>query len=308
MNLLHMKYAVEIAKVGSINRAAENLYVGQPNLSRAIKELETSLGITIFERSPKGMVPTPDGEDFLRYASKILREVDEVEAMYRTGAPKKQQFSISVPRAWYISHAFSQFSKKLGSIERGELFYKETNALRAIKNIQEADYHLGIIRYAAIYDRYFMQMVEEKGFVAEPVADFRYSLILSKHHPLAGKDKIYYRDLEPYIEIAHADPFVPSLSAATVRKEELPDINRRIFVFERASQYELLMNNRETFMWVSPSSEEILDRYDLVQKTCEDNEKIYKDILIYRKDYRLSELDRQFIAELRNATSLFIKH
>ena len=61
MNLLHMKYAVEVAETGSINKAAEKLYVGQPNLSRAIKELENSLGISIFERSAKGMILTPDG-------------------------------------------------------------------------------------------------------------------------------------------------------------------------------------------------------------------------------------------------------
>lgn len=72
MNLLHLKYAVETAKAGSINKAAENLYIGQPNLSRAIKELEKSLGITIFVSSAKGMTVTPDGEEFLRYAQKIL--------------------------------------------------------------------------------------------------------------------------------------------------------------------------------------------------------------------------------------------
>ena len=62
MNILHLKYAAEIAKTGSLNKAAENLYMGQPNLSRAIKELESSLGITIFRRSSKGMVATPEGE------------------------------------------------------------------------------------------------------------------------------------------------------------------------------------------------------------------------------------------------------
>ncbi len=75
MNLLYLQYAVEIEKTGSINKAAENLYMGQPNLSRAIKELEASLGISIFARSSKGMVPTPQGEEFLHYAKKILGEV-----------------------------------------------------------------------------------------------------------------------------------------------------------------------------------------------------------------------------------------
>ena len=79
MNILHLKYAVEIAKTGSLNKAAENLYMGQPNLSRAIRELETSLGITIFERTSRGMIVTADGEEFLQYARRILAQIDEME-------------------------------------------------------------------------------------------------------------------------------------------------------------------------------------------------------------------------------------
>ena len=74
MNILHLKYAVEIAKTGSLNKAAENLYMGQPNLSRAIRELETCLGITIFERTSRGMIVTADGEEFLQYARRILAQ------------------------------------------------------------------------------------------------------------------------------------------------------------------------------------------------------------------------------------------
>ena len=85
MNILYLKYAVEVAKTKSISRAAENLYMGQPNLSRAIKELEESLGITIFARSPQGVKTTPEGEEFLSYAKNILRQIDEVEAVYTQG-------------------------------------------------------------------------------------------------------------------------------------------------------------------------------------------------------------------------------
>ena len=72
MNVLHMKYAVEIANAGSINKASEQLFIAQPNLSRAIKELESDLGITIFERSSKGIKTTPEGEEFIGYAKTIL--------------------------------------------------------------------------------------------------------------------------------------------------------------------------------------------------------------------------------------------
>ncbi len=306
MNLMHLKYAVEIAKVGSLNKAAENLCMGQPNLSRAIKELEVSLGITIFERSTKGMVATAQGEEFLGYANKILKQIDEVENLYKTDANKKQEFSISVPRTSYISHAFAKFSKSLSNAP-SELFYKETNALRAIKNIMEMDYHLGIIRYAKAHDYYFKQMLESKGLNYEMVTEFSYRLIMSKNHLLAKKDDVRFDDLEPFTEIAHADPYVPSLPMAAVRKEELPEnIQKRIFVFERASQFEILSENKDTFMWVAPAPADVLERYGLVQKQCEDNKKIYKDVLIYKKTYVLSDLDKSFITELCEAKRKYL--
>ena len=90
-----MKYAVEVAKCGSINKAAEILLMNQPNLSRAIKELEASLGVEIFSRSAKGMVVTPEGETFLRYATSILKQVDEVEGLFKKSTTDKKKFSLS---------------------------------------------------------------------------------------------------------------------------------------------------------------------------------------------------------------------
>ena len=298
MNLLHMKYAVEVAKAGSLNKAAKTLLVATPNISRSIKELEADLGITIFERTTTGMNLTPEGEEFLNMANEILGQIDRVEKYYKNGLPHKLKFSISVPRACYISEAFVQFSKEIGE-EPCEIFYKETNSQRTIHNMTNHDYKLGIIRYAENYDKYFKMMLEEKEFGYEIVSEFSYSLIMSAQNPLAQKETISVDDLRGYIEIAHADPYVPSMPISRVVKEELPDtIDRRIFIFERASQFELLHENPETFMWVSPAPQSILDRYHLVQKKCIENNKIYKDVLIYKEGYQFSELDKLFITKL----------
>ena len=298
MNILHMKYAVEVAKAGSLNKAAESLLIAAPNVSRSIKDLEADIGISIFDRTAKGMALTPEGEEFINYAKGILGQIEEVENFYKTGTVKKQKFSISVPRACYISEAFAQFSKSL-SKDAAEIFYKETNSQRTIRNMLEHDYKLGIIRYAENYDKYFKTMLEEKGFCYEMVTEFTYSLIMSAQNPLADKDVVTFDDLADFIEIAHADPYVPSMPLSKVVKEELPDnIERRIFIFERASQFDLLSNNPETFMWVSPAPDSLLKRYNLVQKKCVDNKKVYKYVLIYREGYKLSKLDRQFITEL----------
>ena len=307
MNILHMKYAVEVARLGSLNKAAETLMIAQPNISRSIKELEADLGITIFSRSAKGMVLTPDGEEFIDYARDILHRIDKMEQSYRDGSHKKRKFSISVPRACYISAALAEFSKSIGDSDV-EIYYKETNSKKTINKLLANEYKLGIIRYAENYDKYYKSMLEEKGLVYEMVAEFSYVLIMSRNHPLADKEIITYADLSPYIEIAHADPYVPSLSMSKVFREELPDnIGQRIFVFERGSQFDLLSENPKTFMWVSPASEQILQRYNLVQRVCEGNKKIYKDILIYHKGYKLTKLDRDFVTALCEARRKYIK-
>lgn len=293
-----MKHAIEVAKAGSLSKASEVLLIAAPNISRSIKELESDLGITIFDRTQNGMKLTMQGEEFINFAKGIINQIDEVERFYKKGSPKKQKFSISVPRACYISEAFAKFSRTLPK-EAIEIFYKETNSQRTIHNILNHDYKLGIIRYAENYDKYFKSMLEEKGFQYELVTEFTYSLIMGADNPLANKSKISFNDLADYIEIAHADPYVPSMPLSKVVKEELPDnIDRRIFIFERASQFDLLSMNPETFMWVSPAPESLLQRYNLVQKKCDDNQKVYKDVLIYKKGYKLSSLDRQFITEL----------
>lgn len=301
LNILHMKYAVEVAKAGSLNKASENLYVAMPNVSRSIKELEADLGITIFERSAKGMTLTPDGEEFIGYAKGILSQIEQVEQLYRGGTAAKQRFSISVPRACYISEAFANFSRSLTD-QPAEIFYKETNSKRTIQNILENDYRLGIIRYAENYDRYFKTMLEEKGLTYEIISEFSYVLLMSAESPLAERERISVDDLTGYVEIAHADPYVPSLPMSRVLKEEHPDqIDRRIFVFERASQLELLSRNPDTFMWVSPVPQEMLTRYGLVQRECAEKQKTYRDVLIYRSGYKLSELDKRFITEVCEA-------
>ncbi len=298
MNIQHVKYAVEVAKEGSLNKAAEKLFVAAPNLSRSLKELENDIGIDIFERSAKGVTLTPEGEEFIGYAKTLLMQITEIENMYKADGMKKQKFSISVPRACYISHAFAQFSKSL-SKDPAEIFYKETNSQRTISNILNHDYKLGIIRYAENYDKFFKTMLEEKGLSYEMVTEFSYKLIMSRDNPLSQKEEITFDDLRDYIEIAHADPYVPSLPLSKVVKEELPDnIDRRIFIFERASQFDLLSQNSETFMWVSPAPQDVLDRYSLVQKICVDNKKVYKDLLIYKNGYKLSNIDKQFITAL----------
>ena len=208
----------------------------------------------------------------------------------------------------YISHAFAQFSKHLTETDRCEVYYKETNNMRAITNILEKDYKLGIVRYASVYDKQFRDMAESKNLNYEMIAEFGYVLLMNKNCPLAKKDDVTFADLEGFIQIAHADPYVPSVSLSEIKKEELPDdVDRRIFVFERASQFDVLAENENAYIWVSPVPDDILERYGLTTRKCADNTKVYKDVLIYKKDYTLTKTDKAFITELNDAKRKYLK-
>lgn len=307
MNILHMKYAVEVAKAGSINKASEILLIAQPNLSRSIKELEASLGITIFDRSAKGMFLTNDGEEFISYAKKILGQIEEVESIYKIGHPVKQCLSVSVPRSSYISNAFVNFSNNL-SCDPAEIFYDETDSASTISNVLSSEHKLGIIRYDKSLDNYFRSMFEENGLSYEIITDLKYVLAFSKNSPLAKKKEILLSDLKDYIEITHTDVYIPALQISARQEKHNSDPSRKIYVYERAGQFDIISENMNTFMWCSPITTKQLQRYNIVQRDCKEIKRVYYDVLIYRKGYVLTELDRKFIEEINKSKNHYIKN
>ena len=135
MNLSQLRYVVEVEKTGSITKAAKQLYMGQPNLSKAIRELESEVGITIFRRTAQGVEPTPIGAQFLSYAKTILSQVDELESFYKPQWEKEFRFDVSVPRATYISVAFTDFLQDVPKEVPLAVHFKETSSMGAITDV-----------------------------------------------------------------------------------------------------------------------------------------------------------------------------
>jgi len=302
LNILHLRYAIEIAKTNSLSKAADNLYMAQPNLSRAIKELEENFNITIFNRTSRGMFVTQDGEEFLKYARKILEQIDEVKNIYNKKKCNKQVFSISVPPSEYISYAFSQFVNKLSKNPPIELNYTETNSQNTIDNILNFNYNLGIIRYDITQEKYFKDKLTEKELSHRTIAEFPYMLTVSENHKLARDKKIEANTLKNHIEIINLNFFI-----SNKKKEELSNYtDQKIFVSEQYIQLEFLKKISGTFTFLPSLSKELLTRYKLIQKPCEIDNKTYKDVLIYKNSYQLNKLDNLFISELRKHLSLIL--
>ena len=304
LNLPHLKYAVVVAEMGSVTKAAKRLHNSQPNLSRAIRELEGDLGVTIFRRTSHGLIPTPDGETFLEYARAILEQIEGIETIYKMKGGHKgddtRPFSISVPRAGYIACAFTDFVRKQSAdTDAMEFFYNETSPRHVIDNILEAGYKLGILRLrSGAYDNY-KDLLANKNLVSELNFEFKYMLLLSKEHPLATKPVIHLAVTAPYLEISHADPFVPSMLLSTGRRNEHAEgVRKHVYVFERGSQMDILSESKEAFMWVSPVPQKVLDRYGLVQRECADGQTEYRDMLVRRRNHVFTDVEKAFLDEL----------
>lgn len=304
MNILHMKYAVEIAEAGSINKASEVLLIAQPNLSRAVKDLESDLGITIFDRSSKGMFLTPEGEEFIARAKRILSQIEEIESMYRSGNSLRRRFSLSAPRTAYIADAFVRFSQAI-SDQPVEITYNETDSMRTLSDILRGECNLGIVRYTNAYDEYFTQIFRDKGLAFELVTEFKYVILMHRDHALATLPSVTTLDLSRFIEISHTDSAIPTLPATAVRPDSMNyHVPRRISMYDRGTQFSLLKRNHETFMWSAPIPEAVLAEHELVQRDLTDNPQTFRDVLIYRVGYKFCELDRLFVDSLRRSSVL----
>lgn len=301
MNAQYFRYAVEIEKTGSITKAAQNLYMAQPNLSKAVRDLEHDLGYEIFKRTPGGIKVTERGNEFLYHAHKMIEQLDEIEKISLRDEEGIRRFKLSIPRGSYIANGYTEFVAGLDMSEGIEITINETNSLQTISNVADRGYHMGIIRYPKANEEYFQRVLENNKLVGETIWEFEYVIVMSEQHPLAKKEVVVKQDLEQYVKITHGDILMPGDKAGGKEKEKKKKAgqhSRTIYVYERGSQFDLLTKVPVTYMWVSPLPQRYLEQFHLVQRACKVEDNLYKDVLIYRKDHQLTDLDILFQKKL----------
>lgn len=292
ITLQQMKYALEVYRVGSISQAAKNLYMNQPNLSKSIKNLEQELGITLFTRTPKGILLSGEGALFMEYAESVIQKLDELEAALREQKQGSVSFNISIPRASYVTHAFTKFVNHFQDASQIQINYRETNTSEAIDNLLFHGFDLGIIRYVHSYEKELLQLQSRRDLSCRKIWESEYVLIFSRHHPLASAKTIRLCDLQSYTELIHGDetPVQNAPDGASARQ---------IALYERGSQFDFLRNVPTTYMWVSPVPSEILIQNELIQRKCSDSNALFCDMLITRADYQLSSFAKSFLITLK---------
>ena len=292
MNLLHLRYAVEVAKTGSITQAADNLYMGQPNLSRAVRELEESIGFPIFLRSPKGMTPTSKGEEFLRQARSILSQIDELETRFSPGAGDAQQLRVCVPSASYCLEAFARFLGSVCLSPGSQVTYQQTGPLQTLRGVAEQSYSLGLLRVPPRREAYFLELLGEEELSWEPFWEFQQQATLSAGHPLASSGgPLTWEALEQ----SGPELLCPEEGSIT---PPLPPEQRALLCSPDAL-LDLLSLLPGAFCRDSPAPEEFLRRRGLVQRCCSPPGEPWRDLLIYPQHSRPTLWEEQFLSSLR---------
>lgn len=197
MTLAQLKYAMTAAKAGSMNEAAKLLFIAQPSLSAAIRDLEEEIGIEIFRRSNKGISLTPQGEEFIAYARQVVEQYDLIETRYIEKKNIKKKFSVSTQHYTFAVDAFVKMVKQFG-MDEYEFAIHETKTYEVIEDVKDFKSEIGVLYLNDFNEKVLKKIFREYGLEFHPILDCHIYVYMWKGHPLAGKEEIKLEELEDY--------------------------------------------------------------------------------------------------------------
>ena len=197
MTIQQLNYIITISEAGSINRAAEKLYVSQPSLTSALKELEKELGIVIFNRTGRGVTLTAEGVDFLPYARQVYGQYLNLMERYGKGGVRKQKFGVSTQHYSFAVKAFVELVKAYG-LEKYEFAIRETKTLSVISDVDQMHSEIGLLYLSDFNRKAILKLLGAHGLAFHHLIYCNAYVYLAKGHPLAGRESISFDDLAPY--------------------------------------------------------------------------------------------------------------
>jgi DNA-binding transcriptional LysR family regulator len=196
MTLQQLKYALTIADCGSMNEAAKRLFISQPSLSETMKELETEIGLDIFLRSNRGIVITPEGEEFLGYARQVTEQFGLLQSKY-IDKKVKEKFSVSTQHYTFAVKAFVETVKQIG-MEQYEFAVHETTTISVIENVKNFKSEIGVLYENDFNEKVLNKMFKENGLEFVELFSCDTFVYLWSGHPLAKQDVITMEELDEY--------------------------------------------------------------------------------------------------------------
>ena len=293
MTLQQLRYVIEIADSGSMNEAAKKLFISQPSLSGAVKDLENELGFEIFIRSPKGMITSSEGEEFLGYARQVNDQFDLLSNHYLDRKTKKK-FRVSMQHYSFAVEAFVEVVKQYG-MEKFEFAVYETRTDEVIENVKNFKSELGILYINDFNEKVIKKLLHTNSLEFKELFTCDTFVYLSNNHPLAGRKEISIEELSDYPVLSFDQGRSGSLFLA---EEQLStyDYDKIIKGNDRATMLNLMVGLNGYTLCSGIISED-LNGSGYAAIPLKESEKM-RIGYIKRKDSRITELGQLYIDEL----------
>lgn len=299
MTLQQLRYAVSVANNKSMNKAAEEMFITQPNLSSSIKDLEEEIGIEIFLRSNRGVVITPEGEEFLAYARQMIDMYSLIEDKYIEKKSLKKKFSVSMQHYTFAVEAFMNIARDYG-MEDYEFAVHETKTFEVIDNVKKQKSEIGVLYLNDFNEKALRKVFRDNQLEFVELFDCDIYVYLAKSNPLAQKEIIDFEDLTEYPCLSFDQGDYNSFYFA----EEVYstyDYKKLIKANDRATLLNLMVGLNAYTLCSGIICEELNgDGYDAIPLNTSDTMTIG---YIKKKNMPLSQLGKKYIEELKKYRS-----
>lgn len=295
MTLLQLKYMITVAEVGSITEAAKVLFISQPSLSGAIKEVEKEAGISIFTRCRAGIALTKEGMEFLGYARQVVQQMELLESKYINNQPAKQRFCISTQHYTFTANAFVELVQHFGQ-ERFEFILNETQTHQIIEDVRNRFSDIGILYISNYNESVLIKVLEENDLSFHEIFSASPHVFLRRDHPLACRESLKLDDLKPYPKLS----FVQGNYESAYFAEELfsnEPAEKSIKVSDRAAIVNFMIG-LDGYTISSGIFPKFLQGDEIVSVPLEEPE-VMRIGYIINKDKELSELGQIYIEALK---------
>ncbi len=197
MTLQQLRYVATVAETGNITEAAKRLFVSQPSLTNAIRELEKEMQISIFVRTNKGVTVSNEGDLFLSYARQVLEQTSLLEEKFLNKKEQSPRFSVSCQHYSFAVNAFVDVIREFGG-DKYDFILRETQTHEIIEDVSRMKSEIGILYTSPKNEEVILKLVRQHGLVFEELFVAKPHVFISAEHPLAKKDIVTLEDLEPY--------------------------------------------------------------------------------------------------------------
>lgn len=239
MTLRQLEYIVTVAETGNITEAAKRLFISQPSLTSAIRELEQEMQVTIFHRTNKGVIVSNEGDRFLAYARQILEQVNLLQEKYLHTEEQRPRFSVSCQHYSFAVNAFVDVIREFGG-SKYDFTLRETQTYEIIEDVSRLKSEIGVLYTSSKNEEVLLKLIKQNNLIFQELFVAKPHVFICSNHPLAEREALTLQDLEqyPYLSFEQGE-----YNAFYFSEEILStlDRERNIKVSDRATLFNLMI-------------------------------------------------------------------